>query len=147
MTIIDPSTDLGKLRLRCGDWQDLPWLPDAVYVQTLEDNSGNLPRTAKTCAVYILGMLSFRTHKKLAQIESWSSEAYQNYKDFLLLTVANPNFMDVSPVPYSTSVDSPITQFMKDWNQNYYGGTESQSLAAGALRSPNDGSVYGRFIQ
>jgi hypothetical protein len=144
MPVIDPSTDVGKLRLRCGDWQDLVWLPDTVYVQTLADNDGNLARAAKTCAVYILGMLSFRTHRKMAQLENWSNEAYSQYKDFLLLTVANPTFMDISPIPYSATAEfNPILSFQRDWNCNFTNGTEAQQLSFTADLSPNDNSRTG----
>jgi len=144
MTIIDPSTDLGKLRLRCGDWQDIVWLPDSVYVQTLADSSGNLAVAAKTCSVYILGMLSFRTHRKLAALESWSNEAFDQYKEFLMLTIKDPAFMTVCPVPYSSNAEfSPILSFQKAWNQGFSNGTEAQQLAFHGDISPNDGTRTG----
>jgi hypothetical protein len=146
MTVIDPSSDLGKLRLRCGDWQTLPWLPDTVYLQTLTDSGGNLPAAAKTCALYILAMLSFRTHEKMAQLESWSAESYTNFKDFLLTTVSNPAFMSFSPIPSSTSEEfSPILSFQKAWNQNFNSGDEAQQLAFTGDISANDGSRLGMY--
>jgi hypothetical protein len=137
MAIIDPTTNLGKLRLRCGDIGDLPFLPDEVYLQAFADTqtislpNGSLPRAAKTCAVYILGMLSFRTHEKLGQVEVWGNEATKSYKDFLLLTVANPNFIEYSPVPYAGGLDTvnPLMQFTSDWNACYSTGTASQQIA------------------
>lgn len=146
MTIIDPSSNLGKLRLRVGDYSDLPYLPDSVYLQTLEDNSGDLVRAAKTCAMYILGQLSFKVRRKMGlQLEVHAGEAFKNYKEFLLLTVTNPAFMDVSPIPYSASstTDNPLVQFSKDWNNNYYSGTQSQDLAFTADAGPNEGGRYG----
>lgn len=147
MTTIDPSTNLGKLRLRCGDWTDLPWLPDSVYLQTLTDNSDNLPLSAKICATYILGMLSFQTHRKMGlQLEVWGSEAYENYKSFLMLTVTNPNFMYIAPIVItapSTSNRNSLNDFISDWNRNYYNGTQSQELALDADIGPNDGGRYG----
>ena len=44
MAVIDPSTNIGKLRLRLADWRDIQWLPDAVYQQTLDDTSNNFNR-------------------------------------------------------------------------------------------------------
>lgn len=145
--MIDPTTPLGVLRLRCADVSDLPFLPDSVYTQTLTDNNNSLPRSAIICATYILGMLAFRTHRKLSTLEVWGAEAFANYKEFLLLTVKDPAFMTISPVPYSGSGDalSNIIQFQSDWNKGYYTGTQSQRLAVDAAISPNDGSLYGNF--
>ncbi len=144
---LDPTSNIGKLRLRVADYSDLPYLPDSVYQATLEDNSFNLPRSAKVIAQYILGMLAHKTHRKLAQIEVWGAEAFKNYKEFLLLTISNPAFMDISPIPTGTTKDimNPIIQFQGDWNKNFTLGTESQQLAVNALYSWNDGSTYGRI--
>lgn len=144
--MIDPSTDIGKLRLRVGDISDLPYLPDSVYQSTLDENSGNLPSSAKTIAVYILGILAFQVHRRMGlQLEVYGAEAFRSYKEFLILTTSNPNFMSYNPVPYSASGDEvhPLIQFQKDWNKNFYNGTDSQQLALGADYSPNDGSRYG----
>lgn len=143
--ILDPTSPIGMVRLRVADYSDLPLFPDSVYQAVLDENSGSIPATAKTMASYILGALSHKTHRKLAQIEVWGAEAFKNYKDFLILTVKDPAFMSYSPVPYGlSSVDNnPLLQFTQDWNKNFYAGTESQQLAVNALYSPNDGSTYG----
>jgi hypothetical protein len=140
--MIDPTTDMGKLRLRVADWQDIAIMPDAVYTQTLSDNNGNLPRAAKVIAMYILGSLASRTHRKLSTIETWGSDYYKQYKDFLMLTFTNPNFFDLSPIPIDMSGPNlhPLLQFQKDWNLNYAGFTESQQLNWNAL-----GSLGGNF--
>ncbi len=144
---IDPSTSVGKLRLRVGDFSDFPYLPDSVYLQTLTDNNGNLGKTATTCAMYILGILSFKTHRKMSlQLEVWGAEAFQNYKAFLLMLVKDPAFsLDSPPIPYTASGcdDNQINQFISDWKENFVSGTESQQLATNALYSPNNGSTYG----
>ena len=41
--IIGPTTPIGKIRLRIGDWADLPVLPDAVIEYSLIDLDGNVP--------------------------------------------------------------------------------------------------------
>lgn len=145
MTIIDPSTPLGMLRLRCADYGDLPFLPDSVYLQTLADNGDNLPASAKICATYILGMLSFKVHRKMGlQLEVWNNTQYTNYRDYLLLTATNPAFMSSSPIPYAATADfSPIADFQANWNRTYFNGTESQALARLADISPNDNSRTG----
>jgi len=132
--IIDPKTPLGKIRLRIGDWSDLPILPDFVIDSALTDCQGNVPRAAALCAQYVLATLTAKTHKKLAQLETWSNEQFDNYVKFIKLTILNPNLMTTSPVPYSGMADTvhPLVQFQEDWNANYANGTQSQHLAAQA---------------
>lgn len=143
---LDPTSNIGKLRLRVADYSDLPLLPDSVYESTFNDNNGNLPKTAKVIATYILGMLSHKTHRKMNQLEVWGAEAFNNYRQFLLLTVKDPAFMDCSPIPYSSiSETNPLIQFQESWNRNYYCGTENQQLNMSAAYSPNDGSTFGPY--
>lgn len=115
---LDPSTPVGKIRLRIGDWSDLPILPDVVILSALEDCQNNVPRAASLCAQYVLATLTAKTHRKLSQIETWSNEHFNNYVKFLQLTVLNPNLMTVAPIPYSGMVEEthPLMQFVKDWN-------------------------------
>lgn len=145
MTIIDPSTNLGRLRLRCADFSDIPFLPDSVYLQVLSDNNGSLPQAAKTCALYILGQLSFKTHRKMGlQLEIWGAEAFTNYKQYLLLITRDPNFMDISPIPYNVNGTElhPLIQFQKDWNLNYSSVTQSTVMRWDALGSPNSSDTW-----
>jgi hypothetical protein len=145
MTVIDPSTNLGKLRLRCADFGDIPYLPDSVYTQTLADNNNSLPISAKICATYILGMLAFKTHRKIGlQLENWSGEAFTQYRSYLLMTVTNPNFMDISPIPYNVNGTTlhPLIKFQEDWNSNYAQITQSQQLAMDAIGSPSSSALW-----
>lgn len=144
MTVIDPSTSVGKIRLRTGDWSDLPILPDTVIESAIDDCGGNLPRAARLCAQYILATLSFKTHKKIAQLEIWSGEQFRNYVQFLNMTVLNPNFADIAPIPYGASGTElhPLIQFQQDWDKQY-SATQSQQLAFDASMSANDGSRFG----
>jgi hypothetical protein len=142
---IDPTTNIGKLRLRVADTGDLAIFPDSVYQAVLSETSNNLPQAAIIMAQYILGTLTTKTHRKLAQLEVWGQEAYKNYKDFLLLTVTNPHFMNLAPIPYGSGSEEqvhPLIQFQEDWNKSYH-ITQSQQLAFNASNSPNDGSLYG----
>ncbi len=148
MAVLDPSTDIGRIRLRVGDYSDLEYLPDEVYQSTLDDNAGNLVASASRIAMYILGILSHQTHRKMGlQLEVWGAEAFKNYKEFLILTVSNPAFMQYSPQPYGVSGTTvhPLIQFQNDWNKNYMNGTDSQNLAFTAALSPNDGSKFGPY--
>ena len=137
---IDPTTDIGKLRLRTADLSDIPFLPDSVYTQTLVDSNGSLPIAAKTCAMYILGQLAFKTDRKMGlQLQVWGSQAYAQYEKFLILTATNPNFFDISPIPVNVQGTSlhPLMQFQKDWNANYANVTQSQVMTWDAIGSPN----------
>lgn len=118
---IDPTTPLGKIRLRTGDWADLPILPDAVIESALTDCQDNVPRAAALCAQYILGTLTAKTHRKLSQIETWSGEHFNNYVKFLQMTVLNPHMMSTAPVPYTGTVDEdhPLMTFQSEWNAAY----------------------------
>lgn len=122
---LDPSTNLGKVRLKIGDYSDLPILPDAVINQTLADNGNNVNRASGLCAQYILGALTARTHKRLSQLETWSGEQFTNYVKFLQMTVLNPNLSTVAPVPYSGSgcEDHAIQDFIQDWQDGYLPGS------------------------
>lgn len=144
MTVVDPSTSVGKIRLRVGDWQDLPLLSDEVIESAITDCNGNLPRAAKLCAQYILAILSFKTHKKIAQLEVWTGEQFKNYLQFIQMTILNPQLADIAPIPYGVSGTElhPLIQFQQDWNKQY-AVTQSQQLAYDASISPNDGSRYG----
>lgn len=135
---LDPTTNIGKVRLRVGDYTDTPHLPDSVYQSVLNEKANNLPASAKVIAQYILGMLAMKTHRKLAQLEVWGAEAFKNYKEFLILTIQDPVFMNCSPIPYSPAAEfNPILQFQADWNKNFTAGTESQQMSINADMSPN----------
>lgn len=135
MTTIDPSTSLGKVRLRIGDWSDLPILPDTVINSALTDCQNNVPRAAALCAQYILATLAFKTHRKLAQLETWSNEQFEHYVEFLKTTVLNPNLMSTSPIPYTgmVDVDHPIMVFIEEWNASYTGTDNVLDVSTGSI--------------
>lgn len=125
MAIIDLSTPVGALRLRLGDTRDLPMLDDCVYEQALLDTNGNLKAATILCGQYILAQLAFKTHQKMGLLEVWGSEAFKNYQTYLLLVIKDPSFSSISPIPYSASGPSPITEFQKDWYNMYECGCNS----------------------
>jgi hypothetical protein len=121
--VIDPTTPLGKIRLRIGDWSDLPILPDYVIASALADCNNSVPRASVLCAQYVLATLTAKTHKRLAQVETWSNEQFENYVTFLKMTVLNPNLAQVAPVPYvgdgDRGADHTLIEFVKEWNTTY----------------------------
>lgn len=145
MALLDPTQPIGKMRLRVGDYSDLPLMPDSVYQSALDDNNGSVPRGSVLVAQYILAMLTGQTHQKLAQIEVFGGEWFQNYLKFLKATILNPNFMDILPAPYVAQitnefgevVELPLVQFRKDWNNNYITTTQSQDMHLMALPPVN----------
>lgn len=134
MALLDPTTNVGKMRLRVGDYSDLPIMPDEVYQSALTDCNGYLPRASVLMAQYILASLTGQTHQKVAQIEVFGAEWFTNYLAFVKATILNPNLMQCAPMPYTpvttdafgNKVEVPLLQFQKDWNANYAYGTEAQ---------------------
>jgi hypothetical protein len=141
MAVIDPTTAIGKVRLRVGDFLDFPIFPDTVYQATLDDNGANVVRTSKTMAQYILAALTMRVHEKMAQVEVYGNQYVDNYVKFLKTTILNPNMMEVAPIPYGALLDEthPIEQFRADWNANYSAGTASEQMKLTALGAGLDG--------
>ena len=135
MTTIDPSTNLGKLRLRLGDFLDIQQLPDAVYNQVILDHTDtngnvNLRECAMLCGSYILASLAFSVHSKMQLLEVYGSEAFNNYKSYLMMVTKDPSFNQVSPIPYVAGADDihPILQFKDDWINAYNKPTSDQRL-------------------
>jgi hypothetical protein len=118
--IIDPSTPIGKIRLRIGDFGDIAILPDNVLESAIVDCQGHVPRAAQLCAQYVLATLTAKTHRKMSNLETWSGEQFDNYVKFIKLTILNPHLMSMSPVPYTGgNVDGEIAAFIDEWNETY----------------------------
>lgn len=133
MTTIDASTALGKCRLRCGDYGDLPLLPDSVYLTTLSENNGNVFRSSMICATYILSMLAVSScHQKLSFIELYGNQKYDQYESYLMKIAKDSSFNGSSPIPYtgatSTTTKNPLIQFTEDWGNSYTYPTNSEDL-------------------
>lgn len=151
MALIDPQTNIGKIRLRAGDWSDLEMLPDSVYQSTLDDTNNNVPKSAVIIAQYILAMLTRKTDRKLQQLEVFGSQVFEQYLEFLKLTILSPNqLINVAPLPYAPHVFDGYTSeaFIRDWNANYNGGTQSQMMAFTAFpsREHPDGDPTAPYI-
>lgn len=139
MTILDPASNIGKMRLRVGDFSDLPIMPDEVYTSALADCQGSLPRASKLVAQYILASLTGQTRQSLAQVEVFGGEWFSNYLAFVKLTINNPNAMTVIPLPYTpltydetgTQVEVPLIQFQKDWNASFLDGRSDLDVRYG----------------
>lgn len=130
MTILDPSSPIGKMRLRVGDYSDMPLMPDEVYASALTDCNNHLPRASVLVAQYILASLTGQTRQSLAQVEVFGNEWFANYMAFVKLTISNPNNMTVVPMPYTpltydeygNQVEVPLIQFQRDWNASFLAG-------------------------
>ena len=130
MPAIDPTTPIGKLRLRLADWRDVYWLPDNVYQTTLDDCNGNINKASGILAQYILAILSHGTRSKMGIIESYDDQAYKQYRQFIIDTVNNPAIMNISPLAVVTGADeeNPLIEFSKMWNNAYTAGTSYTKL-------------------
>ena len=131
MAVIDPSTNIGKLRLRLADWRDIQWLPDAVYQQTLDDTSNNLTASTRVLAQYILAILSQGTRSKLGILESYDNQAFEQYRQFIIDTVSNPAIMNINPIAIQcgdTTQPNPLIDFQDIWNAGYVSGTVNQDM-------------------
>lgn len=138
MAIIDASTALGKCRLRCGDYGDIPLLPDSVYLNTLSENNENVFRSSMICATYILSMLAMGCHQKMSFLEIYGNQKYDQYESYLMKIAKDSSFNGSSPIPYtgasSTTTKNPLIQFVEDWENSYQKPTQSEdlnSIAAG----------------
>ena len=130
MAAIDPTTNIGKLRLRLADWRDVQWLPDNVYKQTLIDCDNNLNKATSILAQYILAILSQQTRSRVMQIESFDDQAFQQFRQFIIDTVSNPAFMNISPIAITTGIEEkrPLIEFQKLWNAGYVSGDSYEYL-------------------
>lgn len=141
MAVLDPTSSVGKMRLRIGDFSDLPLMPDEVYYSALSDCNNSLPKASALVATYILASLTGQTHQRLAQIEVFGGEWFKNYMLFVKSIINNPNYMDIFPMPYvakikdkfGDTVELPLVQFQQDWNDNYMSTTQSQDMHFTAL--------------
>lgn len=145
MAILDPTTSVGKMRLRVGDYSDFPMMPDEVYISALTDTQQNLPRACVLVATYILASLTSQTHQRMVQVEVYGAEWFENYLAFVKATILNPNFMTGAPIPwtplavddYGNRIEVPLIQFQKDWNANFSGGTQSADMRVTAYINTN----------
>lgn len=118
--ILDINNPITALRLRLGDTKDIPFLDDIVYEQALTEKKGDLKAATLLCGQYILAQLAFKTRQKLALIEVYGSDAFKQYKEYLLLVLKNPDFSGISPLPFTQlSCPSPIARFQKNWDKQY----------------------------
>ena len=115
--MLDPSSPVGKIRLRIGDWGDVPILTDAIIISAIEETNYHLPSAAKLCAGYVLASLTQRTHKRALQIEVWGQEAFSNYLTFLRVMYKDPAISDMAPIPYCPASRNDILEFMKEWKK------------------------------
>lgn len=132
MPSIDPSTPLGKCRLRTADYGDLPLLPDSVYLTTLAENNDNVQRSSTICATYILGMFAQGCHQKMSFLELHGNQKFEQYSKFLQMVAKDPTFNGSSPIPYtgvsSTTAKNPLIAFVEDWENSYQKPTQSEDL-------------------
>lgn len=87
---IDVNTPEGRIRLRVGDIQDVPILPDSIYTYYYQVNNSNENRTIVSIAYAILAALSQNTRERLDRIEYYGQEAFDNYLKFINVLIKDP---------------------------------------------------------
>lgn len=130
MPIIDPTSSLGKVRLKTGDTRDIPILPDEVIEQVLLDSNNNLRQAVVTCAQYILATLAFDGQAKMGVVEVFGNQVFSQYKQYLLLILKDPSLNQVCPIPYVAGADEvhPILQFKEDFTNAQNRPTSDERL-------------------
>jgi len=137
MASLDLSNPIDQIRLRVGDYLDLPYLPDSAYQHALEQTSNDVSRATILCAQWILAQLAFGAHRRMAQLEVYGNQMFDQYKQYLVMITKDPLISQICPIPYAGGVDAtnPLIQFTEDWNANYVGGTQSDLLSDQAIWS------------
>lgn len=137
MASLDLSNQIDQIRLRVGDYLDLPYLPDSAYQHALDQTENNITRATILCAQWILAQLAFGAHRKMTQLEVYGNQMFDQYKQYLMLIIRDPMVSQNCPIPYAGGITTPnpLIQFTEDWNANYVGGTQSDLLEDQAIWS------------
>jgi hypothetical protein len=117
---LDLTKNEHKVRLRVGDYLDLQWFPDSVYTSVLTDCNNNINKATKAMAGYILGQLTRSTKAQLAQMVSYDNQQFDQYLQFIHLTITNPHYDSACPIPYTgaTPLDGDIGNFLTAFPKN-----------------------------
>jgi hypothetical protein len=85
-------------------------------------------------------MLTRNTKTKLAQLESYDNQTFDQYKQFLILTTKDPAFMSFNPLVNSSTsnADNKLIQFQNYWNAGYFAGTSWDDMKMWA-EGPDNG--------
>jgi hypothetical protein len=137
MANLDLTSLIDQVRLRCGDYLDLPYLPDSAYQHALDQSANNVPKATVLASQWILAQLAFGAHRKMAQLEVYGNQMFDQYKQYLVMITKDPSISQICPIPYSGSTEdcpNPLVQFVEDWNDNYVNGTQSELLHEQAIR-------------
>jgi hypothetical protein len=130
MPLIDLQTNIGKMRMRLGDYLDIQRLPDDVYQSALDEKNNNLRAATVLCGQYILAGLAFDSQQRLGVIEAYGNQVFEQYIQFLKLVLRDPAFNGVCPLPYVAGADElhPILQFKEDFTNAQNRPTSDERL-------------------
>lgn len=83
-----------RVRLIVGDIAtEFEYLSDETYEYLLDKYDGNETAAALEAARYILGSLAKYSRQRTGDIEVYGAEMFENYKDFLLELIKNPQLL------------------------------------------------------
>jgi hypothetical protein len=119
MAMLNLDDPVCLLRLRTGDTRDLPILPDAVYQNALTEKKGNMKAAAILCGQYILATLAFDGQQQLGIITIYGQHVFAQYQSYLMMLVKDPDFNQVSPIPYAgENGTNSILEFKQCWDKH-----------------------------
>lgn len=118
---LDPTTPIGKVRLRCGDYNEsLPMFPDSVYQATLDDSNGSINRASRTMCYYILALMTQSSNVTLGVLSLYDADTAKAYMQYLNMVIKDSTFNGLCPIPYFGGADTPnpVVEFDETWTNN-----------------------------
>lgn len=91
----NPATSaVDRVRLIVGDTMtEIEYLSDDTYEYLLTKHNNNETASALEAARYILGSLARYSRQRTGDIEVYGAEMFNNYKDFLVELLRNPQML------------------------------------------------------
>lgn len=118
---LDPTTPIGKVRLRVGDTTDGLYIyPDSVYQSTLDENNGSVNRASRTMCFYILAVMVQDSNVTLGVLSLYSADTAKAYTEYLKMMIKDSTFNGLCPIPYFGGADTPnpVVEFDETWTNN-----------------------------
>lgn len=120
--MLDPTSNIGKVRLRVGDYQDPPmqFFPDSVYTSALEDNNQNIARASKAVACFILAQMCQQGNIVLGPLSLYDADMAKSYQVYLNMIIKDSSFSGFAPIPYFGGADTPnpVVEWNNTWKCN-----------------------------
>ena len=120
--MLDPTSNIGKVRLRVGDYQDYPmqFFPDSVYQTALDDSDNSVTRAARTVGYYILALMTQTSNVTLGVLAIYDGDTAKAYTEYLKMMIKDSTFNGLCPIPYFGGADTPnpVVEWNNTWKCN-----------------------------